>query len=168
MLHARVFISLITEIHVPCLPGAHALANLLSCPFFIHHGRFRTPTPTAPKFQHVLSARRKMLKADYNRAVALCKASIDGGFDLTTSHTSAERLPFDAVQSLRRQMFSRYNLYTLAGALFVSSRGKGDLWAGLDVLYQYGSVQGLPTNVAWGSGYESTGDGMHRYSSTPC
>lgn len=48
-----------------------------------------------------------MLKADYNRAVALCKASIDGGFDLTASHTSAEKLPFDAVNSLRRQMLSR-------------------------------------------------------------
>ncbi|CAM9409903.1 unnamed protein product [Pylaiella littoralis] len=49
-----------------------------------------------------------MLKADYARAVAMCKASIDGGFDLTTSHTSAEGLPFDATQSLRRQMFSRH------------------------------------------------------------
>ncbi|CAM9531048.1 unnamed protein product [Ectocarpus sp. 6 AP-2014] len=49
-----------------------------------------------------------MLKADYHRAVALCKASIDGGFDLTTSHTSVESLPYDALQSLRRQMFSRH------------------------------------------------------------
>lgn len=66
-----------------------------------------------------------MLKADYNRAVALCKASIDGGFDLTTSHTSAERLPFDAVQSLRRQMFSRYNLYTHCWGAFRILTGKG-------------------------------------------
>lgn len=50
---------------------------------------------------------RPMLKADYNKAVALCKESIEGGFDLTTSHTSLEALPFDATQSLRRQMFSR-------------------------------------------------------------
>lgn len=50
----------------------------------------------------------EMLKSDYNRAVALCKASIDGGFDLTTSHTTAEGLPFDATHSLRRQMFSRW------------------------------------------------------------
>eukprot|EP00903_Cladosiphon_okamuranus_P013352 g12444.t1 len=49
-----------------------------------------------------------MLKADYHRAVALCKTSIDGGFDLTASHTSAEKLPFDAVNSLRRQMLSRH------------------------------------------------------------
>ena len=48
-----------------------------------------------------------MLKADYNKAVALCKESIDGGFDLTTAHTSLEALPFDATQSLRRQIFSR-------------------------------------------------------------
>ena len=48
-----------------------------------------------------------MLKADYNRAVALCKESIDGGFDLTVAHAAEANVPFVAVQSLRRQMFSR-------------------------------------------------------------
>lgn len=51
---------------------------------------------------------KMMLKGDYNRALALSKASIDGGFDLTTSRTSSESLPFVATQSLRRQMFSRW------------------------------------------------------------
>lgn len=63
-----------------------------------------------------------MLKVDYNKAVALCKESIDGGFDISPDHTSAEGLPFDATQSLRRQMFSRQGA-ALAFAIVLSYGG---------------------------------------------
>ena len=64
-----------------------------------------------------LKTPQQMLKADYNRAVALCKASIDGGFELTASHINAEQLPFDAVNGLRRQMLSRCGIYNFAAAV---------------------------------------------------
>lgn len=51
-----------------------------------------------------------MLKQNYDRAVRLCSRSIEEGFDLTPSHAAEEKLPFDAVYSLRRQMFSRSEL----------------------------------------------------------
>lgn len=48
-----------------------------------------------------------MRKEDYDKAVRLCARSIEKGFDLAPTHTAQEGLPFDATQSLRRQMFSR-------------------------------------------------------------
>ncbi|CAM9783371.1 unnamed protein product [Discosporangium mesarthrocarpum] len=49
-----------------------------------------------------------MREAAYGKAVRLCLRSIEGGYDLNPALVAEEGLPFDATQSLRRQMYSRH------------------------------------------------------------